>query len=77
MFFYLNLSSCKDSVREANGLCISSRPLLGCSAASIVVGRLPSAWGPVGGPVGGDVHSAATNPGFSRNPLGGFYTQIR
>jgi hypothetical protein len=30
----------------------------------------------VGGPVGGDVHAAATNPGFSRNPLGGFYTQI-
>lgn len=30
----------------------------------------------VGGPVGGDVHSAGTNPGFSRNPLGGFYTQV-
>jgi hypothetical protein len=24
-----------------------------------------------------DCHSANTNPGFSRNPLGGFYTQIR
>jgi len=31
----------------------------------------------VGGPLGGDVHSASTNPGFSRNPLGGYYTQIR
>merc|ERR1719159_1236772 len=31
----------------------------------------------VGGPLGGDVHSSATNPGFSRNPLGGYYTQIR
>lgn len=30
----------------------------------------------VGGPVGGDVHGSNTNPGFSRNPLGGFYTQI-
>ena len=24
-----------------------------------------------------DCHSANTNPGFSRNPAGGFYTQIR
>merc|ERR1711937_867959 len=31
----------------------------------------------VGGPLGGDVHGSSMNPGFGRNALGGFYTQIR